>query len=67
MKNIVLEYLTLGELYERFSGYDFELTIRDSVDGYVIWYGDFGDMPIKYSCGGFKELNISANVIEVLV
>ena len=67
MKNTVLDYLTLGELYEKFSDYDFELTIRDLVDGYVIWHGDFEDMPIKYSCGGFKELNISVNEVEVLV
>jgi len=57
--------LTLYEVYDVFS--DYELVIRDQTDDYMIWCGNFEDMPVKYGCCVVKELNMDENEIEVLV
>ena len=66
MTNVKLNSnLTLGDAYDVFSNY--ELVIKDHVDNFMIWCGNYEDMPIKYACVVIKEVNMDINEIEVLV
>ena len=61
------KFLTIGDLYEQYEAC--ELTIRDYKDNFIIWCGDFEDMPIKYGCTGFKRafVNVCDGELEVLI
>ena len=61
----IKRYLTLADLYREYSPHD--LTIRDHNDNAVIWYGEFGDMPIRYACMGFQKCTVNAYEVEIEV